>query len=88
MKLKIKESYEPITQYEYVKSKSVLDSEGWNDDYTMYYDVLNDKYVFVFGDNDIYNPNEDEYIDFDWECDTKSEAEDWFSHYKGPGEDY
>lgn len=37
-------------------------------------------YVFVFGDSDIYGP-EDE--DFDWECDTEEEAYEWFSNYSG-----
>lgn len=67
-------------QYELVDRKSVLDSDGFSTDYSMYYDALNDRYVFVFGDADIYTP-EDE--DFDWECDTEEEAREWFDNYTG-----
>lgn len=67
-------------QYEFVARKDVYDSDGFTTDYTMYYDVLNDRYVFVFGDADIYKP-EDE--DFDWECDTEEEAREWFDNYTG-----
>lgn len=67
-------------QYEFVKTKQVQDSDGFYTDYTMYYDVLNDRYVMVFGDRDIYRP-EDE--DFDWECETEAEATEWFENYKG-----
>ena len=78
-KLSIKEDFEPYT---YVKSKTVYDSDGWTTEYTMYYDEVNDRYVFVFGDSDFYNPN-DGYEEFDWECDTEREAEDWFNNYNG-----
>lgn len=65
-------------QYELVARKDVYDSDGFLTDYSMYYDVLNDRYVFVFGDADIYRP-EDE--DFDWECETEEEAREWFESY-------
>jgi hypothetical protein len=78
-KLSIKEDFEPYT---YVKSKTVYDSDGWTTEYTMYYDEVNDRYVFVFGDSDFYNPN-DGYEEFDWECDTEREANDWFDNYNG-----
>lgn len=78
-KLSIKEDFEPYT---YVKSKTVYDSDGWTTEYTMYYDEVNDRYVFVFGDSDYYNPN-DGYEEFDWECDTEREANDWFNNYNG-----
>lgn len=73
-------------RYEYVKSKSVEDSDGFLTDYTMYYDVVEDKYVFVFGDNDLYNPN-DGYDEFDWECDTEQEADEWYYNYEGFSDD-
>lgn len=73
-------------RYEYVKSKSVEDSDGFLTDYTMYYDVIEDKYVFVFGDNDLYNPN-DGYDEFDWECDTEQEADEWYYNYEGFSDD-
>ena len=48
----------------------------------MYYDEVEDRYVFVFGDSDLYNPNDD-YEEFDYECDTEQEANEWFDDYKG-----
>lgn len=71
-------------QYEKVRSKMVPDSDGFMTDYTMYYDTVNDRYVFVFGDNEVYKP-EDE--DFDWECETEEQANDWFDSYTGFAED-
>ena len=67
-------------RYEFVKSKSVIDMDGFNTDYTMYHDLETDTYVFVFGDSDIYGPEDG---DFDWECDSLAEAEEWFDSYTG-----
>ena len=36
-------------RYEYIKSKTVLDSDGWRTDYTMYYDYDTDRFIFIFG---------------------------------------
>lgn len=69
-------------QYTYIKSKDVNDADGWRTEYTMYYDEVEDRYVFVFGDSDIYNPN-DGYEEFDYECDTEREANEWFDNYEG-----
>lgn len=67
-------------------SKSVRDSDGFLTDYTWYWRANNgeDQHVFVFGDSDLYRP-EDGY--FDWECDSLEEAQDWFDGYVGPGDD-
>ena len=65
-----------------VKSKSVPDSDGFSTDYTMYTD--GEKFVFIFGDRDLYNPDN---TDFDWEVDTKGEADEWFDNYEGFAED-
>lgn len=81
-KLFIKESYGSEGQYEYIKSKDVNDYDGWRTEYTMYYDLINDRYVFVFGDSDLYDPN-DGYEEFDWECDSETEANEWFDNYSG-----
>ena len=43
-----------------------------------------DGYVFVFGDSDIYDP-EDGY--FDYECDSEEEAYEWFDSYNGFDDD-
>ena len=58
-------------RYTEIETKEVLDSDGFYTDYTMYKDNMNDRYVFVFGDKDIYRP--DDGI-FDWEADTEKEA--------------
>lgn len=66
-------------------SKSVRDSDGFLTDYTWYWRNNNgeDQHVFVFGDSDLYGP-EDGY--FDWECDSLEEAQEWFENYVGPGD--
>lgn len=69
-------------QYTYIKSKDVNDADGYLTEYTMYYDEVEDRYVFVFGDSDIYNPN-DGYEEFDYECDTERAADEWFDNYEG-----
>lgn len=38
------------------------------------------RYVFVFGDNDVYGPEDG---DFDYECETEEEAYEWFNNYNG-----
>ena len=63
-----------------VDKKPVEDSDGFMTDYTLYHDTENDKYVTVFGDQDLYKP-EDE--NFDMEFDTEVEAKEWFSTYEG-----
>jgi hypothetical protein len=57
-----------------------MDSDGFMTDYTMYQNINTGEYVFVFGDKDIYTPD-DGY--FDYECETKEEAEEWFNNYNG-----
>lgn len=42
-------------------------------------------FVFVLGDIDYYNPNDDE-VEFDYECESKGEAYEWFDEYIGYGE--
>lgn len=66
--------------WEEVQSKLVADSNGFMTDYTMYRNINTGEYVFVFGDKDIYRP-EDGY--FDWECETEQEATEWFDNYNG-----
>ena len=67
-------------RYEFVKSKSVLDSDGFQTEYTMYYDWEDDKYIFIFGDSDLYDPT-NTYADY--ECDSEREANEWFADYEG-----
>ena len=49
-------------------------------DYTLYHDTENNKYVTVFGDKDIYTPEDESY---DMEFDTENEANEWFHSYTG-----
>ena len=76
----IRESYDGDLDYEYIKSKSVYDSDGFLTDYTMYYDYDTDRFIFIFGDNDVYTPY-NTYPDYD--CETESEANYWFDNYNG-----
>lgn len=68
------------SHFEEIASKSVQDSDGFTTDYTLYKDLDNNKYVCVFGDKDLYRP-EDE--DFDFETDYEEEAKEWFNSYEG-----
>ena len=83
MKENLVNGHEP-DRYEYIKSKRVVDSDRFYTDYTMYYDHEANKYIFIFGDNDMYDPDNS---DPDWECDTQSEANEWFDNYHGFDED-
>lgn len=74
-----KEEFEH-THYVELATKSVLDSDGFMTEYTMYRDTFTGKYVFVFGDKEAYTP---ENSDWDWTCDTEVEALEWYSNYKG-----
>lgn len=79
------EDYEGgYSEWEMMMSKPVLDSDGFYTDYTMWYSPYEDKYVFTFGDKDIYYP---ENSDWDWECEDRDEAAEWFDNYVGPGEE-
>ena len=77
-------------EWEEVASKAVEDSDGFLTDYVWYTD--GNKHVFIFGDSDIYRP-EDGY--FDWEIDivegkeaeAYKEAQDWFNSYNGFAEE-
>ena len=71
-------------RYTFVDSKVVSDSDGFLTEYTMYYDTVEDRYVFVFGDSELYSPYDE---NFDWECETEDEAIEWFDSYVGPGDD-
>lgn len=68
------------SDWEFVATKSVLDSDGYQDDYTMYVNPEHTKWIFMFGDNDVYGPDED-YAD--WEAYSEEEAWNWFDSYNG-----
>lgn len=65
-------------QWEQVKTKRVKDSDGFLTDYVWY--TNGEKHIFMFGDSDIYEPDED-YAD--WVAETPTEAQEWFDSYTG-----
>lgn len=67
-------------RYEEIASKQVYDSDGFTTDYTMYKDNVLDEYVFIFGDKDLYGPEDAEP---DWTSDTEKDAWSWFNSYEG-----
>lgn len=64
--------------WQLIDRKSVLDYDGFYTEYSMYTD--GERYVMVFGDSDIYRP-EDE--NWDWETDSEETAYEWFNTYAG-----
>lgn len=75
-------SDEPLNSWKLVKQKSVPDSDGFMTDYCWYTD--GDKHIFMFGDSDVYEPDED-YAD--WVAETEQEASEWFDSYTGFSEE-
>lgn len=69
----LKESY---NEWEKLESKSVEDWDGFLTDYTLY--TNGDTFVCIFGDSDIYNPDNS---DFDFETEDENEAYEWFDSY-------
>ena len=72
-------------RFKYIASKSVMDSDGFYTDYTWYFDKEEGKHVFVFGDTDMYYPEDG---DYDWEVEgdderAQEEAQEWFDSYDG-----
>lgn len=77
-------TYDDEPQFVEIASKEVADSDGFLTEYTMYRDVETGEYVFVFGDKDLYSPEDG---DFDWSADSEQEAWEWFNSYGEPDED-
>ena len=73
-----------MNEWEEITSKSVQDSDGFLTDYTMYQNLEDGTYIFIFGDKDLYTP---ENSDPDWECESEEEAYEWFNDYVGFAED-
>ena len=69
-------------QWKLVKKKEVYDSDGFLTEYSWYTD--GSKHIFMFGDSDLYEPDED-YAD--WTADSEREAAEWFDTYTGFAED-
>ena len=77
------------SRWQLVSVKTVKDSDGFNTEYAWYTD--GEKHIFMFGDTDLYGPDED-YADMVIYTDDADEAEDgdkykeprsWFNNYKG-----
>ena len=69
--------------WEYVDSKEVEDSDGFMTEYTWYKRLLpssEEQHIFIFGDSDIYGPD-DSYADA--EFDSYDLAKEWFDNYYG-----
>ena len=62
--------------WELIDRKHIEDSDGFLTEYSMYYN--GNKYVFVYGDSELYRP-EDEY--WDWETESEEEAYEWFNGF-------
>ena len=69
---------EEKVEYEYIRSKSVQDSDGFMTYYAMYRQKGTDKYVFVYGDNSVYTADDG---NFDYECEGETHANEWFNSY-------
>lgn len=71
---------EYVSEWEEIASKVVPDSDGFWTDYTLYRNVITGQYICMFGDKDIYEPDED-YAD--WSGDSEKLAREWFDNYQG-----
>jgi hypothetical protein len=84
--MKVKESYNDLegSTYEMLDTKTVYDYDGFTTDYTLYVtdSQSGPHFVCVFGDRDLYDPN-DGSVDFDFETDDYDEALEWFDNYTG-----
>jgi len=70
--------------WEEVAHKTVPDADGFLTDYTMYKKKDEDLWICMFGDPDLYPPDED-YAD--WTADSAESAWEWFDSYTGFDED-
>lgn len=72
--------YSTEDDWEIVERKSVMDSDGFYTDYTLWHNILTDEWVTIFGDTDLYDPTN---TTPDAEFETESEAIEWFDDYNG-----
>lgn len=61
-----------------LRTKQVLDSDGFTTDYTLYVSDDGSQFICMFGDRDVYEPDPD-YAD--WEGSSQEEAYEWFDSY-------
>lgn len=75
------EDYEGgYTEWDLIEKKDVMDSDGFWTEYTLWHNEFNDQWVCIFGDSDIYYP---ENSDYDAEFEDEDEAREWFDSYEG-----
>lgn len=67
-------------RFELIDKKSIYDADGFTTDYCLYYDSLNEIWITIFGDSDVYTP---ENTEPDVEFDSEEEAMNWFNSYNG-----
>lgn len=71
-------------RYYRIDIKHVKDSDGFLTDYTWWYDAATDQHIFIFGDSEVYTPEDSSP---DWETDSEDTAREWWDNYIGPYED-
>lgn len=71
-------------RYYRIDIKHVKDSDGFLTDYTWWYDAATDQHIFIFGDSEVYTPED---TSPDWETDSEDTAQEWWDNYVGPYED-
>ena len=71
-------------RYYRIDIKHVNDSDGFLTDYTWWYDAATDQHIFIFGDSEVYTPEDSSP---DWETDSEDTAQEWWDNYVGPYED-
>ena len=74
----VRSSIDEDSNWRELASKSVLDSDGFYTDYTLY--TNGSTFICMFGDKDIYEPDE-AYADY--ETENEEEAYSWFDNYEG-----
>lgn len=74
----VRSSIDEDSNWRELQSKSVLDSDGFYTDYTLYTD--GQTYICMFGDKDLYKPDAS-YADY--ETESEQDAWDWFNSYTG-----
>lgn len=69
---------EDDSEWEELRTKDIVDTDGMLTDYTLYVNHDGTRYICMYGDKDIYEPDPD-YAD--WEGDSQEEAYEWFDSY-------
>lgn len=67
-----------------LRTKQVLDSDGFTTDYTLYVSDDGSQFICMFGDRDVYEPDPN-YAD--WEGSSQEDAYEWFDNYNSEYDD-